>query len=81
MTISDIRLMSKIGLLLFYGICFIAAVGMCTYRLILHYFSYVEATRWCIWLRHCAISQKVAGLIPDGVIGIFDITLLATIWP
>jgi hypothetical protein len=23
------------------------------------------------WLRHCATSRKVAGSIPDGVIGIF----------
>jgi hypothetical protein len=23
------------------------------------------------WLRYCATNQKVAGLIPDGVIGIF----------
>jgi hypothetical protein len=23
------------------------------------------------WLRHCAINRKVAGSIPDGVIGIF----------
>jgi hypothetical protein len=23
------------------------------------------------WLRYCATSRKVAGLIPDGVIGIF----------
>jgi len=29
------------------------------------------ATRWCSWLRHCATSQRVVGLIPDGVIGIF----------
>jgi hypothetical protein len=28
-------------------------------------------TRWNSWLRHCATSWKVAGLIPDGVIGIF----------
>jgi hypothetical protein len=28
-------------------------------------------TRWCIWLGHCATSRKVAGSIPDGVIGIF----------
>jgi len=28
-------------------------------------------TRWGSWLRHCATSQKVAGSIPDGVIGIF----------
>jgi hypothetical protein len=27
--------------------------------------------RWCNWLRHCATSRKVAGSIPDGVIGIF----------
>ena len=28
-------------------------------------------TRWRSWLRHCAKSRKVAGSIPDGVIGIF----------
>jgi hypothetical protein len=28
-------------------------------------------TRWCIWLRHCATSWKVASSIPDGVTGIF----------
>ena len=28
-------------------------------------------TRWRSWLRHCATSQKVAGSIPDGVMGIF----------
>jgi hypothetical protein len=26
---------------------------------------------WRSWLRHCATSQKVKGLIPDGVTGIF----------
>ena len=26
---------------------------------------------WRSWLRHCATNQKVAGSIPDGVIGIF----------
>ena len=26
------------------------------------------------WLRHCATSRKVAGSIPDGVIGIFSLT-------
>jgi hypothetical protein len=25
---------------------------------------------WCSWLRHCVMSRKVAGSIPDGVIGI-----------
>jgi hypothetical protein len=28
-------------------------------------------TRWCSWLSHCAISQKVAGSIPNSVTGIF----------
>ena len=27
--------------------------------------------QWRSWLRHCATSRKVAGSIPDGVIGIF----------
>ena len=31
----------------------------------------VGGPRWRSWLRHCATSQKVAGSIPDGVIGIF----------
>jgi len=30
-----------------------------------------EGTRWRSCLRHGATSRKVAGLIPDGVIGIF----------
>jgi hypothetical protein len=30
-----------------------------------------RGTRWRIWLRHCATRWKVAGSIPDGVIGIF----------
>jgi hypothetical protein len=37
--------------------------------------SFVETnfrgTRWRGWLRHCATSRKVAGSIPDHVIGIF----------
>jgi hypothetical protein len=34
------------------------------------------------WLRHCATNRKVAGSIPDGVIGIFiDIILPAALWP
>ena len=31
----------------------------------------VGGTRWHSWLRHCATRRKVAGSIPDGVIGIF----------
>ena len=30
-------------------------------------------TRWHSWFRHCATSRKVAGSIPDGVTGTFDI--------
>jgi hypothetical protein len=29
------------------------------------------STWWRSWLRHCTTSLKVAGSIPDGVIGIF----------
>ena len=35
---------------------------------------------WRSWLRRCATSRKVAGSIPDGVIGI-DIILPAALWP
>jgi len=34
-------------------------------------------TRWRSWLRHCATNRKVAGSIPDGVIGIFQLYNLA----
>jgi hypothetical protein len=30
-----------------------------------------RGTRWRSWVRHCATSRKVAGTIPDGVIGTF----------
>jgi hypothetical protein len=33
--------------------------------------SYRWGLQWCIWLRHCATSWKVAGLSPSGVFGIF----------
>jgi hypothetical protein len=33
--------------------------------------SWKRGTRWHNCLRHCAMSPKVAGSIPDGVIGIF----------
>jgi len=35
------------------------------------YCSINWGTRWRSWLRHCATSRKVAGSIPDGVVGIF----------
>jgi len=31
----------------------------------------MRGRRWRSWLRHCATSRKVAGSIPDGVIGFF----------
>jgi len=36
--------------------------------------------RWCSWLRHCYKKGKVAGSIPDGVLGInfFHIILDST---
>jgi hypothetical protein len=33
--------------------------------------NFTGGTWWLSWLRHCATSQKVMGLIPNGVIGIF----------
>jgi len=36
----------------------------------IHIYIY-GGTRWRSWLRHCATSRKVAGSIPDGVIGFF----------
>ena len=36
-----------------------------------NFFSYIRGTRWRSWLKHCATIRKVAGSIPDGVIGIF----------
>ena len=35
------------------------------------YFKRRVGTWWHSWVRHCTKSQKVAGSIPDGVIGIF----------
>ena len=35
------------------------------------YYNHKRGTRWHIWLRHCATSQKLAGSIADGVIGFF----------
>ena len=32
---------------------------------------YIVGTRWRSWLMYCTASRKVAGSIPDGVIGIF----------
>ena len=42
------------------------AAQFITYRLHVQ-----RGTRWHSWLRRCATSRKVAGSIPDGVIGIF----------
>jgi hypothetical protein len=37
----------------------------------LHLYKTAWQWRWRSWLRHCAITRKVAGSIPDGIIGIF----------
>jgi hypothetical protein len=51
-------------------VCICVCVCVC---LTLYYIApYYTGTRvWRSWLRHCATSRKVAGSIPDGVIGIF----------
>ena len=43
------------------------------YYIYTHTYRYflIWGTRWHSWLRHCITSRKVAGSIPDGVIGIF----------
>jgi hypothetical protein len=38
---------------------------------LLFFYSVKRGPRWRSWLRHCPINRKVAGSIPDGVIGIF----------
>jgi hypothetical protein len=52
----------------------------------LRFFIFINkcrCTRWRSWLRHYSTSRKVAGWIPDGVIGFFfiDIILPAALWP
>jgi len=48
------------------------ARGLTKYKLHLVAVQFVSGgTRWRSWLRHCATIRKVAGSIPDGVIGIF----------
>jgi hypothetical protein len=44
------------------------------HKLLLVSSSICVGTRWQSWLRHCATSRKIAGSIPDGVIGIIDNT-------
>ena len=36
-------------------------------------YLFIWGTPWRSWLRHCATSRKVAGSIPDGVIGVFNL--------
>jgi hypothetical protein len=47
-----------------YTCCFARSVTL-NHALILE-----VGTPWRCWLRHCSTSQKVVGLIPDGIIGI-----------
>jgi hypothetical protein len=41
------------------------------FQLIVRACNRYGGTRWRSYLRHCATNQKVAGSIPDDVIGIF----------
>jgi len=51
---------------------FVAVVGIkCDGSIILCCLVTSRGTRWRSWLRHRATSRKVAGSIPDAVIGIF----------
>jgi hypothetical protein len=50
-----------------YGTCFLSAF----WRLELRGTSLISGTAVAQWLTCCATNRKVAGSIPDGVIGIF----------
>jgi hypothetical protein len=50
------------------------------YIIYLDYYD-IRVTWWCSWLRHCATSRKFAGLILDGVIGIFHWHNPSALWP
>jgi hypothetical protein len=50
---------------------FISRSGTFVGSVILHRYLNPERTLWRRWLRHCVTIRKVAGSIPDGVIGIF----------
>jgi hypothetical protein len=53
--------------------------GGTIFIIIAHFVNW--GTRWRSWLRHFARNRKVAGSIPDGVIGIFiDIILSVALW-
>ena len=58
--------------LLFFFLCQLPA--LCSYQNEIWSVHLHGGTRWRSWLRHCATSWKVAGSIPDGVIGIFSLT-------
>ena len=65
----------EMWLLAFDGnVCFLVKIssdGLFSY-VTLRYVLYCErGTRWRSWVRHCATSRKVAGSIPDDVIGMF----------
>jgi hypothetical protein len=54
------------------GICVYTGFPTCLYWNLKHLLNVIlhsECTCWRNWLTHCATSRKVAGSIPDGVIG------------
>ena len=44
---------------------------MYIYIIYIYIYIYIQGTAVVQWLRCCATNLKVAGSIPDGVIGIF----------
>jgi len=44
---------------------------VCAYIYIYIYIEREREREWRSWLRHYTTSRKVAGSIPDGVIGVF----------
>jgi hypothetical protein len=60
----------------------VSTILILTLILIIQFFTINMGTAVAQWLRSCATNRKVAGSIPDGVIGIFiDIILPILLWP
>jgi hypothetical protein len=58
-----------------FSLCFLLRNNFCdgdyTYNYLKH--IAIRGRRWRSWFRHCTTSRKVAGSIPDEVIGIFHL--------
>jgi hypothetical protein len=54
-----------------YKFLYAYSLRTCSLLISIEWILHVWGTQWCSWLRHCTTRPKVAGSIPDGVIGVF----------